>query len=153
MSGLAQVARRLRATRVGSEFIIDEIQTQYELTQKALDEEKAKSSSLESENDRLKDETEIKRKALRWAYGCIWLVPTICAFILFVPSICRGANPNGVWANVKLPELAQVALVTGPMVLLGTIMGFVLKGVLGPKGEKPDLDINLLKILDLFKGK
>jgi hypothetical protein len=142
--GLDSIGVELRQKAAEPENDVDKLQdleNRIQLSNDALQEAGDKLKEKEKQILDLIDDKKTKDRALRYAFTFLIVAPLICLGILiaelFFPiNACRSGvcfwigNPN-----FKIADLTQVALVSGPLILIVAILGFILKGVFPAKSS------------------
>lgn len=124
------------ATKESYEARILQLKGDLQNTEDALAAERGKNSDLQKELDRLKDNINLRRTALRFSRVFLVLVPLVCLALLLILPISQinvsvwGWQASGSWEDV-IPPYTFTALVVSPILFITTILGFLLKGVFG----------------------
>jgi hypothetical protein len=151
---LTAAVKRIKSSKVTSVDEADDFKNQLSLANEALQNANLRIKELEIENSSLQDNSKIKNRAVDWAFMCLWLVPAICGTIFTLSVIPRDLCFWGHCPEVKISDTTQLALVTGPMVLLATVLGLVLRGVF-PAKSTMDGDSNVVQTIlkELMRSK
>lgn len=111
---------------------ISSLNEQLEAANDALKGSWAETRRLINLTDRLRDNADIKNRAIKYAFRAFWFIPII-AWLVILAVMWGEICAWGTCRIFKLPDLALVALITGPFVVMITILGMVLKGVFNAK--------------------
>lgn len=130
---LSAAIRKIESSTIDDKDEAEDFKNQLSLANDALLDANNKIKELDHEIKSLRDDSAIKGRAVSWAFKCLWLVPLICGLILALSVIPKEFCINGYCPAIKISDTAQLALISGPMILLATVLGLVLRGVFPAK--------------------
>lgn len=147
-TGLTAIGSELRKKPPRSDVkdIIQNLTDELILSNDALIEARKKLEEKEKEIAALRDESGQKAKTLSYAYGILWAVPLVSIATVVVGHIlpiriCTGLS-CATTGTASLPDLVQVALITGSLVLIITLMVALLRAVHPAKSPIDGLGAN-----------
>jgi biotin operon repressor len=130
---LSVAIRKIKSSSINDRDAARDFEDQLSLANEALEEAIDKIKEQGHEIKSLRDDYAIKTRAVSWAFRCILLVPLICAIILTLSVLSEKFCVQGFCPGIRVSDAAQLALISGPMILLATVLGLVLRGVFPAK--------------------
>jgi hypothetical protein len=130
---LSAAIRKIKSSPIDKGDEAKDFEDQLSLANDALQEANIKIKEQEHEIKSLRDDSAIKSRAVSWAFMCLWLVPLICGIILLLSVLPEKVCIKDYCPAIKISDTAQLALISGPMILLATVLGLVLRGVFPAK--------------------
>ena len=125
------------------------LKEQLETTQSALSESQHANELLLGEIKVLRDNSSIKRSAVRYAKTFMIVIPIFCVLMLIV-TITQGVtlkvpgSDAAILWKAEVKEYAQAAFVVAPIVFIATVLGFLLKGVFQQTSKEDEAALQAL---------
>jgi hypothetical protein len=150
---LSFAIKKIKSSSINDKDEARDFEDQLSLANDALQDANSQIKELEREIKSLSDDSAIKSKAVSWAFRSLWFVPLICGVILSLSVLSEKFCVQGYCPAIRISDAAQLALISGPMILLATVLGLVLRGVFPAKstidGENNVLISALREIIKL----
>lgn len=144
--------RKVRAQQANDASRIFSLREELESANAALSDANIRLDLIQSEMKRLADNASIKNRAIKYAFGALWLIPTVSLGILGLVAwggdVCIYSRCH----PIRIPDVAQIALITGPFVLIVTVLGMVLRGVFQTKTEPDNLSGHIIEQIQKALG-
>lgn len=146
----AGIGEAVASTTASPNDNIVSLKEELDSVQSALDEERAKNSKLESEIHLLRDNTQIKKDAVRYAKVFMVIIPIFCLMLLIISATIGLFFSFEEWDfefswSIEIQKYAQAAFVVAPVLFVATVLGFLLKGVFQTSSQADEVGLANLR--------
>jgi len=103
---------------------IDELtylQGELEYAESIIEDQKVTNAKLEVDIKILRDNTVLKKQAVKYAIRSLWIIPGFCGALLLLGAT-RQNFWDSPWIEVSLPKYAQAALIITPIIFFAAVI-------------------------------